>query len=128
MKSLSGRGYRNKYLAGTLPWQRDLRGANLCSGNLFKSFTDIQVPPARGAGLAFQRSYNSNDAREGPFGVGWTDAYDIFNTEDGNNKVSREDFFGGRHVYNRDADGLYSPPPYLYDDVYSDYNYFLVNG
>src|SRR5207248_4562271 len=103
MKSLSGRGYRNKYLAGTLPWQRDLRGANLCSGNLFKSFTDIQVPPARGAGLAFQRSYNSMDDRIGPFGVGWTDSYDIHVDEAPNNKSDRADFFGARHSYQRDA-------------------------
>ena len=28
----------------------------------------------------------------------------------------------------RDADGLYSPPPYLYDEFSSDYDNFLVNG
>ena len=78
MAGLRGRGpLRNKYLLGTLPWQRSLRDANLCTGNLFKSFTDIQVSPAKGAGLALQRTYNSNDDRPGPFGVGWTHAYDI---------------------------------------------------
>ncbi len=68
MQHLSGRGpYRNKYFAGTLPWHRSLRDANLCNGNLFKSFTDIQVSPAKGAGLAMQRTYNSQDDRIGPF-------------------------------------------------------------
>src|SRR5581483_10648595 len=38
------------------------------------------------------------------------------------------DFFGGKHHYHRDADGLYSPPPYLYDELSSDYDVFLVNG
>jgi len=48
MKDARGRGpYRNQYFCGTLPWQRSLRDVNLANGNLFKSFTDIQVPPAR---------------------------------------------------------------------------------
>src|SRR2546423_1459334 len=83
MASHQGRGpYRNKYFSGVLPWQRQLRDVNLCNGNLFKSFTDIQVAPARGAGLALQRNYNSNDDRIGPFGVGWTHAYDIRNQDE----------------------------------------------
>src|SRR5207245_6141911 len=101
---------------------------NLCNGNLFKSFTDLQVPPARGAGLAWQRTYNSNDDRIGAFGVGWTHAYDIRIEEAGANSVPRTDFFGGKHAYHRDADGLYSPPVYLYDELASDYDNFLVNG
>ena len=73
MKHSFGRGpYRNKYFAGTLPWHRSIRDVNLCNGNLFKSFTDIQVAPAKGAGLAMQRTYNSQDDRIGPFGQGWT--------------------------------------------------------
>ena len=73
MKHTLGRGpYRNRAFSGTLPWQRSLRDVNLCNGNLFKSFTDIQVSPAQGAGLALQRTYNSNDDRIGPFGIGWT--------------------------------------------------------
>jgi hypothetical protein len=60
MNALSGRGpYRSKYFAGTMPWHRSLRDANLCNGNLSKSFTDIQVPAVKGAGLAMQRTYNS---------------------------------------------------------------------
>jgi hypothetical protein len=78
-----GRGpYRNKYFAGTMPWHRSLRDVNLCNGNLFKSFTDIQVAPAKGAGLAMQRTYNSQDDRIGPFGQGWTHAYDICTVEE----------------------------------------------
>ena len=107
---------------------------NLCDGNLFKSFTDVQVAPARGAGLVLQRTYNSNDSRVGPFGVGWTHAYDIrmqedaaVQTENGGtastvNQVDRTDFFGAKHAYHRDADGLYTPPPYLHDVTVSDYD------
>ena len=117
-----------RLLIGTLPWQRSLRDVNLCSGNLFKSFTDIQVSPAQGAGLALQRTYNSNDDRIGPFGIGWTHAYDIrmeedaanTPTDDSLNFADRTDFFGARHKYHRDADGLYSPPAYLYDEMSSD--------
>ena len=148
MAALHGRGpLRNKYLLGTLPWQRSLRDANLCTGNLFKSFTDIQVSPAKGAGLALQRTYNSNDDRPGPFGIGWTHAYDIRMEEaqddpvkdfdvDPNpdpakaykdtNFTNRADFFGHKHRYHRDADGLYTPPAYLFDELDSNYNKFLV--
>ena len=143
-----GRGEgRSKYFAGTLPWHRSLRDVNLCNGNLFKSFTDIQVAPAKGAGLALQRTYNSNDDRVGPFGIGWTHAYDIRVGEeaqdsgdaagaanDGDagygdqNFAARVDFFGHPHRYHRDADGLYSPPPYLYDQLDSRYSQALVEG
>ena len=143
MKSLHGRGsYRNKYLVGTMPWHRSFHDVNMCTGNLFKSFTDIQVSPAKGAGLALQRTYNSNDDRPGPFGIGWTHAYDIRMEETANdsdpsnsatydpsdtNFVRRTDFFGHPHRYHRDVDGLYTPPPYLYDELDSHYNQFL-NG
>lgn len=128
--------YRNKYLCGVFPWQRSLRDVNLCNGNLFKSFTDIQVAPARGAGLALQRTYNSCDDRIGPFGIGWTHAYDIrmeaaaadAGTTDYTNYSPRTDFFGGKSNYHRDADGLYSPPAYLYDEMSSEYDAFLVDG
>ena len=139
-----GRGpLRNPYFAGApMPWHRSLRDVNLSTGNLFKSFTDVQVAPARGAGLVLQRTYNSNEARVGPFGIGWTHAYDIriqeaadVSKEDANTSIDtttddvpRTDFFGHKHTYHRDADGLYSPPPYLYDETNSDYNTALVNG
>ncbi len=136
MNALRGRGpYRSKYFSGVLPWQRSFRDANLCNGNLFKSFTDVQVAPAKGAGLVLQRTYNSNDERMGPFGVGWTHAYDIRMEETaetdpttGDEIVTRTDFFGGKHKYARDADGLYSPPAYLFDETDSKYAEFLANG
>ncbi|MBM3947210.1 MAG: hypothetical protein FJ315_07440 [SAR202 cluster bacterium] len=120
--------YRNRYFNGVSPWQRSFRDVNLCNGNLFKSFTDIQVTAARGAGLGLQRNYNSNDDRIGPFGVGWSHAYDMRIEEAGSNNVPRTDLFGKKHTYRRDADGLYSPPAYLYDELYSDYVGLLDNG
>ena len=54
------------------------------------------------------------DDRIGPFGQGWTHAYDIRTveenpdtnyTDDSLNYMDRTDFFGGRHKYHRDADG-----------------------
>ena len=138
MQTAHGSGpYRNAYFAGTLPWHRSIRDVNMCNGNLFKSFTDIQVAPGRGAGLAMQRTYNSQDSRPGPFGVGWQQCYDIRmeeenpttnETSDSLNYADRTDFFGAKHKYHRDADGLYSPPPYLFDETSSTYQQFLVNG
>jgi RHS repeat-associated protein len=143
MGQIRGRGLlRNPYFNGSLPWQRSFHDVNLCNGNLFKSYTDIQVSVAQGTGLVIQRTYNSNDATIGPFGTGWTHAYDIQmqeaadvaaqsgnnTTSDAINNVPRTDFFGGKHIYHRDADGLYTPPAYLYDEMSSDYGAFLVNG
>ncbi|MBC7808953.1 MAG: hypothetical protein H7145_22700, partial [Akkermansiaceae bacterium] len=138
MRVIRGRGqYRNKYYAGSpMPWHRSLRDVNLCTGNLFKSFTDVQVAPGRGAGLVLQRTYNSSDDRAGAFGTGWTHAYDIRIEEAGavvENNVEKElvprtDFFGGKHKYTRDADGLYTPPGYLYDETDSRYDDEMVSG
>src|SRR5205823_14757963 len=50
------------------------------------------------------------------------------NPEGDLNYSNRTDFFGHKHKYHRDADGLYSPPPYLFDELSSAYNDFLVNG
>ena len=48
MSGIDGRGpLRNAGFAGTLLWQRSLHDVNLCTGNLFKSFTDMQVAPER---------------------------------------------------------------------------------
>ena len=74
------------------------------------------------------RAFSGNDDRIGPFGIGWTHAYDIrmeedaanTPTDDSLNFADRTDFFGGKHKYHRDADGLYSPPAYLYDEMSSD--------
>lgn len=72
MQAAYGRGpNRHPYFVGApMPWQRAFHDINMNTGNLFKSFTDVQIAPARGAGLVLQRTYNSNDARIGPFGVG----------------------------------------------------------
>ena len=128
MKSYKGRGYRNSQLSGDLPIYRSFCGANACIGNLMQSFTDIQVAPAKGAGLALQRTYNSNDERIGPFGRGWTHAYDLHYAEPGGDYTQKTDFFGGKHVFKRDADGLYTPPPYLHSVLSSDYGVVLQNG
>jgi hypothetical protein len=66
-----------------------------------------------------------------PFGLGWTHAYDIRMEDagidaDGTEYSPRSDFFGGKHSYTRDADGLYTPPPYLFDELDSKYHEFLA--
>ncbi|WP_319586275.1 RHS repeat-associated core domain-containing protein [uncultured Desulfobulbus sp.] len=123
MKGIRGSGqYRNAYFNGVMPWQRSFHDVNTSNGNLFKSFTDIQVAPARGAGLVLQRTYNSNDDRVGPFGVGWTHAYDTRMEDVGNNIVNNTDFFGAKHKYTRDADGLYTPPLYSHSVMSSEYS------
>ncbi len=129
MKSLLGRGaYRNKYLVGAMPWHSTFRNVNLITGNLSLNATDIRVSPAKGAGLVLSRTYNSQDDNIGPFGRGWQHAYDIRMEEAGNNNADQTDFFGGKHVYKRDADGLYTPPAYKHDLMESDYKSVLTLG
>lgn len=138
MRGVVGRGqYRKPFLCGTMPWHRSFRDVNLCTGNLMKSFTDIQVAPGRGAGLVLQRTYNSNDDRVGPFGHGWTHAYEIrmddcINVAPGeagaDDLTVRTDFFGGKHKYHRDADGLYTPDLYMHNWTESTYDDVLEQG
>ncbi|GAI91858.1 unnamed protein product, partial [marine sediment metagenome] len=61
------------------------------------------------------------------FGRGWTHAYEIRMEEIASVTV-RTDFFGGKHKYTRDADGLYSPAPYMHDWMESDYENVLEVG
>ena len=131
MKGIRGSGpHRNAGYSGVMPWQKSFHDVNTSNGNLFKSFTDIQVAPARGAGLVLQRTYNSNDDRVGPFGVGWTHAYDTRMEEvsNGGDKVNNTDFFGAKHQYTRDADGLYTPPLYSRSVMSSEYTNVLEYG
>jgi len=130
MKQMHGSGpYRNHYLAGQpAPWHRTFHDVNLCTGNLFKTFTDMQVAPGRGAGLVLSRTYSSQDPRIGPFGVGWSNAYDIRNIEDGGNNVDNTGFFGRSDTYHRDADGLLSAPAFKHDILEGTYGTTLVNG
>ena len=130
LEAIAGQ-YRNPYLSGTMPWHRTFRDVNLCTGNLMKTFTDVQVAPARGAGLVLQRTYNSNDDRIGPFGRGWTHAYEIRMEEidDPEAEVAvSTDFFGGKHEYTRDADGLYTPAAYMHNWLESTYEAVLEVG
>lgn len=130
MRRLHGSGvYRNFQYAGQAPpWQRSFHDVNVCNGNLFKTFTDMQIAPARGAGLVLQRTYSSQDPRIGPFGVGWTHAYDIRNVEATGNNTDSFGFFGRSDTYHRDADGLYSAPVFKHDLLSSNYGTTLVNG
>jgi hypothetical protein len=74
--------------------------------------------------LALQRTYNSNSSQIGPFGIGWTHAYDILmeeaqgtdqtdydpaapNAEGDTNYSTRQDFFGHKHKYYQPVSALY---------------------
>jgi hypothetical protein len=46
----------------------------------------------------------------------------------GEEYVTRTDFFGGKHYYKRDVDGLYTPPAYCYDVLNSKYASVVQDG
>ncbi|MBI3966183.1 MAG: hypothetical protein HY329_11160, partial [Chloroflexi bacterium] len=49
---------------------------NTLTGSESYTVTDLEIP-GRGGGVAFSRSYNSNDTRVGPLGIGWTHNYAV---------------------------------------------------
>jgi len=123
MSRLRGAGYRMEVFAGRHLWWEFEKDVNVTGiGNLLKSYTDLTLP-GRGLELGFVRSYNSLDPKVGPFGVGWTHSYDICVVDDDDDPttVSRTTRSGTRFFYQRNADGLYTPPPHTHDQFTSNY-------
>ena len=62
-------GYRPATATGGDP-------VNTATGNFLAQHTDVQVPGVAGFDLVLQRVYNSQDSREGAFGLGWSSLLD----------------------------------------------------
>ena len=89
----------------------------VASGNFIQSIPILKIP-GRGPAINIALTYHSFDARRGPFGRGWTVTYDqrVIETTNGV-QVSAvcAGPTGFRNTYARNADGSYTPPPYVHD-------------
>jgi RHS repeat-associated protein len=74
---------------------------NTYSGNFTYSATDLSIP-GWSQPLAFERSYNSRDTKDGPFGPGWTHNYNMYLTYESflavqaGNVVGQQNMFSAR--------------------------------
>ncbi|MCK5643433.1 MAG: RHS repeat protein, partial [Gammaproteobacteria bacterium] len=89
---------------------------NMGNGNYIYQHQDLIIP-GRGLPLTITRSYNSMDFYNGPFGSGWTFNYNmnLEVTGSGDVVVMKED--GRRDTYTLNADGTYSPPLNVFDNL-----------
>ncbi|MBK8639209.1 MAG: DUF1566 domain-containing protein [Chromatiaceae bacterium] len=80
---------------------------NTATGNYYYQHPDLTLP-GRGLGLAFTRTYNTQDATVGPFGRGWTHSYQVHLTENADGSVIIRHGDGHETFYDRNLDGTYS--------------------
>lgn len=89
------------------------------TGAFFYAYQDFSVN-ALGPRMVFTRTYNSQDLRNGPLGLGWTHTFDIrlIDVMDGVtvSAICRKGT-GERFRYLRNPDGSYSPPSDFYSEL-----------
>ncbi|MFK0288447.1 DUF6531 domain-containing protein [Streptomyces sp. NPDC090499] len=96
-----GRGMVNTRLAAD--------PVNTGTGTLTENFTDLSLA-GPGRSLSWDRTYNSLDPTDGPFGQGWTFAYNasVSMVDDGGTYTFRNGT-GGQTNFTKNADGTYTP-------------------
>lgn len=76
---------------------------NMLTGNMIHSERDIAIKGRGGLPLVFERWYNSNGAKDGPLGFGWTHSFNhslrFYGVESGLAKVSWTDGTGGERFF-----------------------------
>jgi YD repeat-containing protein len=91
-------------------WRTE-RPVNTATGAESDSFADAAYP-GPGIPFALTRFYTSADPADGPFGVGWTFAYNASLSEDTSTGAVDVRAESGAHaVFARNADGSYATPP-----------------
>ncbi len=94
-----GRGMVNTRLAAD--------PVNTATGSLMETFQDLTLAGV-GPGLDWGRTYNSLDATDGPYGVGWTFGFNAsIISGDGSAPIFREGT-GGQSQFTRHGDGSYT--------------------
>ncbi|OQW85829.1 MAG: hypothetical protein BWK72_20215, partial [Rhodoferax ferrireducens] len=80
---------------------------NMVTGNLIHSERDISIKGRGGLPLVFERWYNSNAAKDGPLGFGWTHSFNHFirfyGVESGVAKLGWNDGTGGERFFSTSA-------------------------
>ncbi|MHB0867465.1 MAG: DUF6531 domain-containing protein [Thermoleophilia bacterium] len=87
---------------------------NTATGGFVYQHKDINIPTV-GLSLVFERTYNSNDASDGPLGYGWSNTWQISANPlaNGNVVILRGD--GRQDTFTLNQDGSYTPPPGRHD-------------
>jgi RHS repeat-associated protein len=167
MQHLKGRG-RIPSLAGQAKWDIIDNGVNLRTRNYTYTATDLTLPGAIGIPVSVVRTWNANDDREGPFGIGWSWSLDVRQAAGGlikrkaspsrtvptqvnngrNMNIAKieatsggpvvqviqvdgaqcQDAGGEQWIVWRDADGLYTPPPWDHNEYESTYQSVLIGS
>jgi RHS repeat-associated protein len=83
---------------------------NPASGNYVRADEDVRIA-APGPELAVERTYNSLDTRNGPFGVGWMFGYGMRADRMAGGSVAIIHPDGRREIHKRQPIGTYLPPP-----------------
>jgi hypothetical protein len=85
---------------------------NCASGDFWHTFDDFSIP-GRGVPLDFTRTYSSSaTATDGPFGLGWTDSYNMSLVTDGAGNVTINEENGTEVMFTPDGGG-YNAPSYV---------------
>ncbi len=83
MAQRHGRLAVNPYVAGSRKWGVNYKGIDLTTGNYSQTATDLSFDTGYGIPVNVTRSYSSNNADEGPLGIGWTLSVDVRTTAGG---------------------------------------------
>jgi RHS repeat-associated protein len=89
------------------------------SGNFIYSLGVLRIS-GLGPALDITLTYNSQDLRRGPFGVGWVNPYEqrIIETTDGTNSFAINSHADGkRERFQKNLDGTYTPPPHVFETL-----------
>ena len=89
---------------------------NTATGNYVYSKKDIEIPGI-GLSFAFERSYNSQDAVDGPLGFGWDHAYNSTVTINGDSTVTIRWGDGKTETWMPDGLGGYTPQYGVFDTL-----------
>lgn len=95
-------------------WSFD-KGVNVFNGNLLVNSTDTGMP-GRGS-IGFSRTYNSRSGNSGVLGYGWTGNVFSYIKPNIYGPVMLVDEDGTEHIFKRNTDGTYTPPPGLFLDL-----------
>ena len=81
---------------------------NTATGNFVYKVADLAIP-GRGMSFNFERTYNSQDAKDGTLGFGWTHNYNISLSEESGGEIVVRWGDGRVEVWTPDGSGGYSP-------------------
>ena len=104
--------FENRRFAGRVPSGLPLQDpVNSYTGNLAHTEVDIQAPTRGRVALAFARTYNSRDERDGLFGRGWTCSLEMAVFDLGGDAAIVLNDDGRSDLYVQGPDGWFERPP-----------------